>query len=490
MKQSFLLLAVCVLFLCGVSAEVQVATKSNFDKIVSGDLTLVKFYAPWCGHCKALAPEFEKASTTLKGVATLAEVDCTKETELASRFDIKGYPTLLIFRSGEKTEDYEGPRTAAGIVAYMKAQVGPAVTMVGNAEQLEELKKEDLPLCLVKTASADSALAMTMTKVANSLRTQLNFALVTDAAISPDDAMESVTVYRHGVEREAYAGASPVTVEAAKQFLSEAQLDFFGELGQDSFQTYMEANKAKPLGWFFVDKDTSPELKKEVAAVAKKYRHKVLMSWIDGDKYRQVSTQLGMDKDVKFPAFVIDFERRHHVMPSEAPLTASSVSEFMEKYVQGNTEETLMSESVPEVETVEGLTTIVGKTMAKYADGSKNVFVLFYAPWCGHCKKLHPDFEKMAKELEAKDVIIGKIDATANDFDRTKFIVSGFPTMYFIPAGGKPVSYEGGRSAAEMKAYVLSHMVDTPAGASTSATAAAPPAEDKKEDREENNDDL
>jgi protein disulfide isomerase len=471
MKRSLLLLAVCALLLCVVSAEVQVATKSNFDKIVSGDLTLVKFYAPWCGHCKTLAPEFEKASVSLKGVATLAEVDCTKETELASKFGIKGFPTMMIFRNGEKVEDYNGPRTASGITAYMKAQTGPAVTKIEKAEQLEELRKEDLPVCIIKTASADSELAKTMTQVANTLRTQMNFALVTDGAIAPEDSMESVTVYRHDTERETYAGVVPVTVEAMKQFLSEAQLDFLGELGQESFQAYMEANKVKPLGWLFVDKNTSPELKKQLAAVAEKHRGQVLMSWIDGDKYRQVSTQLGMAKDAKFPAFVMDFERVHHVMPSEIPVTAESVSEFVEKYIKGETAQTLMSESVPEVETVEGLTTIVGKSIDKYTDGSKNAFVLFYAPWCGHCKKLHPDFEKMAKELEEEDVIIGKIDATANDFDRVKFTVEGFPTLYFIPAGGQPERYEGGRTAAEMKTYVLSHMAKSSPAASSSASS-------------------
>lgn len=461
MKHFCLLLAVCALFLCVASAEVQVATKDNFDKLISGDLTLMKFYAPWCGHCKTLAPEFEKAAEALAGVAVLAEVDCTKETAIASKYDIKGFPTLIIFRNGEKTEDYNGPRTAAGITAHMKAQVGPSVTSVDSAEKLEEMKQEAFPLCVIKTASADSELAATMTKVANALRTQVNFALVTDAAISADDAMESVTVYREGKEREVYSGASPVTVAAAKQFLTEAQLSFFGELGQATFQTYMEANKAKPLGWMFVDSKTSPALREGMVAVAEKYRSQVLLCWIDGDKHRQVSTQLGFPEGVEFPAFVLDFERRHHVMPIETPVTVESVSEFVDKYIKGETTQTVMSESVPAKETVNGLTTIVGKTIAKYTDGTKNAFVLFYAPWCGHCKSLHPDYEKLAKELESEDVIIGKIDATANDFDREKFKVSGFPTMYFIAAGGEPESYEGGRTAAEMKEYVKSHMKQT-----------------------------
>ncbi|GET93807.1 protein disulfide isomerase [Leishmania tarentolae] len=458
MKRLILAFVLCALLFCVASAEVQVATKDNFDKVVSGDLTLVKFYAPWCGHCKTLAPEFEKAADALAGVATLAEVDCTKEEDLSSKYEIKGFPTLYIFRNGEKVKDYDGPRTAAGIVSYMKAQSGPSMKTIAKAEELEELKKEAFPVCVVKTASGDSKLASMMTKLAGSLRTQMNFALVTDASISADDAMESVTVYRQGKEREAYSGITPMTEESVEKFLGIAVLNFFGELNQQTFQLYMNANKEKPLGWLFVDKNTDPKLKESLVAVAEKYRSKVLLTHIDGEQYRPVSRQLGFPEDVKFPAFVMDLERRHHVMDTDIPVTPESIAEFVEKYLKGETKESMMSEAVPEKETVNGLTTVVGHTIEKYTDGTQNVMLLFYAPWCGHCKKLHPEYEKVAKNLESENVIIAQLDATTNDFDRKKFEVSGFPTMYFIPAGESPMVYDGGRTAEDIEAFLKPYL--------------------------------
>ncbi|CAG9584263.1 protein disulfide isomerase [Leishmania major strain Friedlin] len=458
MQRSFLVFVLCALLFCVASAEVQVATKDNFDKVVSGDLTLVKFYAPWCGHCKTLAPEFVKAADMLAGIATLAEVDCTKEESLAEKYEIKGFPTLYIFRNGEKVKIYDGPRTAAGIASYMKAHVGPSMKAISTAEELEELKKETFPVCVVKTASTDSEMASMITKVADSLRSQMNFVLVTDAAISPNDAMESVTVYRKNAEREAYTGATPMTAESVKSFLTSAVLDYFGELGQESFQKYMEANKDKPLGWVFIDKNTDSALKGSLVAVAEKYRSQVLLTYIDGDQYRPVSRQLGIPEDAKFPAFVVDFERRHHVMGTDTPVTSESVAAFVEKYVKGETKQTVMSDAIPAKETVNGLTTVVGQTFAKYTDGTQNVMLLFYAPWCGHCKKLHPVYDKVAKSFESENVIIAKMDATTNDFDREKFEVSGFPTIYFIPAGKPPIVYEGGRTADEIQVFVKSHL--------------------------------
>jgi len=61
--------------------DVIVLTDENFDEIVyhGTDIWLVKFYAPWCGHCKKLAPEWNEAATKLRGKAKLGKVDVTKE---------------------------------------------------------------------------------------------------------------------------------------------------------------------------------------------------------------------------------------------------------------------------------------------------------------------------------------------------------------------------------------------------------------------------
>ena len=99
----------------------------------SDDLWLVEFYAPWCGHCKNLAPEWAKAATQLKGEVKVGKVDATAETALGQRFKIGGYPTIKLFPSGKKsddiTEDYNGSRDAGSISSWAlekKAQYKPA----------------------------------------------------------------------------------------------------------------------------------------------------------------------------------------------------------------------------------------------------------------------------------------------------------------------------------------------------------------------------
>ena len=70
-------------------------TKSSFDSEVNGEkLALVEFFAPWCGHCKSLAPHYEEAATELKnkhGIKVM-KVDCTEQQDLCQEQGIKGYP--------------------------------------------------------------------------------------------------------------------------------------------------------------------------------------------------------------------------------------------------------------------------------------------------------------------------------------------------------------------------------------------------------------
>ena len=92
----------------------------------------VEFYAPWCAHCKRLEPEWAKAAEILADAPiTLAKIDATRgeNAELAEAHDVKGFPTVKIFRDGDTTtgEDLATvPRTAESIVTTMERLSGPS----------------------------------------------------------------------------------------------------------------------------------------------------------------------------------------------------------------------------------------------------------------------------------------------------------------------------------------------------------------------------
>ena len=101
--------------------NVVVLTDASFNEIFSSqDMWMVAFYAPWCGHCKKLLPEWTEAATKLKGQIKIAKIDATVNTQMAGKYQIQGYPTIKVFAPGkEKTvEEYNGPRDSAGIVEW------------------------------------------------------------------------------------------------------------------------------------------------------------------------------------------------------------------------------------------------------------------------------------------------------------------------------------------------------------------------------------
>ena len=96
--------------------------KENFKKEVteSEGLWLILFYAPWCGHCKRFHPEFEKIAKVTKGLFKIGAVNCEEEKDLAKKYKIDGFPTVLFFgENKEKTEEYEGDREAVKVLDFL-----------------------------------------------------------------------------------------------------------------------------------------------------------------------------------------------------------------------------------------------------------------------------------------------------------------------------------------------------------------------------------
>ena len=114
--RTFASVAAASLALAGLAAasDVHDLKADTFkDFISSNDLVLAEFFAPWCGHCKALAPEYEEAATTLKEKdIPLVKVDCTQEADLCKEYGVEGYPTIKVFRGPDNIKPFSGQRKA------------------------------------------------------------------------------------------------------------------------------------------------------------------------------------------------------------------------------------------------------------------------------------------------------------------------------------------------------------------------------------------
>ncbi|XP_069502872.1 protein disulfide-isomerase A2 [Ambystoma mexicanum] len=427
--------------------EVLVLNKHNFERALrEHKFLLVEFYAPWCSHCQALELEYSKAADVLKNKSSevrLAKVNAVVEQELSGEYGVSGYPTLILFQNGNRTNpiEYSGKRNAEGFVKWMQRRAIPAVIELNNNADTEKfIDSEDVTVIGFFKDPRDA-----------DVKTFSEMAL---------DAVDIAFGITNNDELFQKYGVSGDSIVLFKKF-DEARADFNidEDLGLDkeefakfiiinSLQTVTEYNMENSEKIFaakivnhlllFINKTVEDHLSllEEFRGAAPQFKGKILFVFIDtSGEHAEVLQYFGLsNEDVPTIRFINIETARKFAMPG-TDLTTAAVTGFCQNVLTGKIKPNLMSEELPEDWDKHPVKVLVGKNFEEVVfDETKNVFVQFYAPWCTHCKEMDSAWNELGEKYkDIENIIIAKFDATANEIDGLR--VRGFPNLKYFPAG-------------------------------------------------------
>merc|ERR1712198_248914 len=440
---------------------VLVLTTGNFKTAVEeNEFILVEFYAPWCGHCKALAPEYAKAAaklTELESAIKLGKVDATEETELAEEHGVRGYPTLKFFRSGKPVE-YNGGRQADDIVNWLLKKTGPPAKALASVEEAKAFIAEK-PVSIVGFFKDQESDAAKQFFAAASATDDHPFAITADGAVFTEYSMtaDGVVLFKDFDEgKNVYEGE--VTEDGLVKFVAANSLplvvDFNHETASKIFggeiKSHMLIFLSKEAGHY----DSYTEVARNVA---KKYKGQVLFVTINTDEedHSRIMEFFGMKKDEVPGLRIIKLEEdMAKYKPESYDITEDNLTTFVKNFLDGKLKQHLLTQDLPDDWDATGVKVLVSSNFDDVVfNKEKEVLVEFYAPWCGHCKQLAPIYDQLGEKYkDHESIVIAKMDATANELEHTK--IQSFPTLKYYKKDNSVVEYNGERTLEGMSKFL------------------------------------
>lgn len=371
---------------------VMVLTEQNFDDaIANNENMLVEFYAPWCSHCKSLAPEYVKAAKMLLDTdvkASLAKIDATEESKLAERFEVRGYPTIKFFKNGKPLE-YNGGRTGETIVSWLEKKTGPPAKALDTADDSKAFVEAQEVAVIGFFKDQTSDLAKVFLDAAGT-NDDVKFGITSDDKVFKEHDVsgeDKIVLFKKFDEgRVDYDGKADA--EDIGKFVGKNSLPLVIEFTQETAQKIFSGEVKNHL-LIFVEKTKEEEFKKISDAarqVAKSNKGEMLFVTIDtsDEEHKRIMEFFGM-KEEEVPAMriIVLKEDMSKFKPETLGVEKKDIETFVKAFLDGKIKRHLMTDEISEDWDKAPVKILVGKNFQEVAmNKDKDVLVEFYAPWC------------------------------------------------------------------------------------------------------------
>ncbi|KAK2492805.1 hypothetical protein MC885_009336 [Smutsia gigantea] len=390
LRRVLLCLALAALARTGADApdeedHVLVLHKGNFEEALAAHkYLLVEFYAPWCGHCKALAPEYAKAAGKLKAEGSeirLAKVDATEESDLAQQYGVRGYPTIKFFKNGDTAspKEYTAGREADDIVSWLKKRTGPAATTLPDGAAAEALVESSEVAVIGFFKDVESDIAKQFLLAAEAID-DIPFGITSNSDVFSKYQLDKdgVVLFKKFDEgRNSFEGE--VTKEKLLDFIKHNQLPLVIEFTEQTAPKIF-GGEIKTHILLFLPKSVSDYDSKlsSFKKAAGSFKGKILFIFIDSDHTdnQRILEFFGLRKEECPAVRLITLEEEMtKYKPESDELTADGIAEFCRQFLEGKIKPHLMSQELPDDWDKQPVKVLVGENFEEVAfDEKKNVF--------------------------------------------------------------------------------------------------------------------
>ncbi|KAI3899046.1 hypothetical protein MKW92_047207 [Papaver armeniacum] len=326
---------------------------SNFDSaIASFDFLLVDFYAPWCGHCKRLSPELDAAAPVLakleKPVA-IAKVNADKYTRLATKYEIDGFPTMMIFMHGVPVE-YNGPRKAELLVRFLKKFVAPDVTLLESDSAISnftEMAGTNFPI-FVGFGLNESVVSELAIKYKRRAWFSVAKDFSEDAMITYDfDKVPAlVSMHQNYNERSVFYG--PFEGDFLEDYIKQSLLPLTMPINYETLKL-LKDDERKVVLTILEDEsnERSVQLIKLLRAAASANRD-LIFGYVGYKQWEDFAVTFGVNKKTKLPKMIVwDRDEEYFTVVGSEHLEeedqGTQITRFLEGYREGRTEKKSIS---------------------------------------------------------------------------------------------------------------------------------------------------
>lgn len=374
---------------------------------------------------------------------------------------IGGYPTLKLFREG-KPIDYNGGRTATEIIRWLKKKTGPPAHDVITADEINALKEANDVIVVGLFKDQESEAAKIFLQTAIEFDEQPFVISSADAVFNAVEGKDGQVVLLKKFDEGRNVLEKVETAEATKKFVVSNSLPLVIEFSHESASKIF-GGEIKNHNLLFLSKkaENYDESFAKFRKAAEQFKSQVIFVTIDTENadHSRILDFFGVKKADKPQMRMIKLqdEMAKFKPDDETNLDADVVSLFVKGVLDGTVKQHLLSQDLPEDWNDKPVKVLVSSNFDEIAmDKNKHVLVEFYAPWCGHCKQLAPIYDELGEAFkERDDVVIAKMDATANELEHTK--INSFPTLKLYKKDtNEIIEFVGERTLEGMKKFIES----------------------------------